>query len=159
MTEMTGEKSSRVQEIESQIDRYLEQLSLNIKHSDDINNYLGVTETQLRGFSAEDCEIAAILLSEYSLTIQTKFNKLYAMVNWVDSNINYLISDKVGSYSGYSYEERKNAAIKDNQVTFKLSKFKSEVILEKDTLWDISRKVEGMAKFYMELGKGKRWNR
>ena len=160
MTEKTGDSSSeRLQQIEQKIDKYIEELSLNLKHSDSINKYIGVSEEQLRGFTAEECEMAAILLNEYSITIQTKYNKLHAMINWIDSNINWMIADKVGSFKGYSYEERKIAATKDNSATYKLSKLRADTLLEKDTLYDLSRKIEGMAKFYAELSKGKRWNR
>lgn len=150
--------AQRLAEVEQQIEEYRLSLNLPLHKPKNIERFLTNSFEELNGLDCEDCFNVSIELAKYSFFVQQENNKLVSMINWIESNIDWIIADKVGEYKGYSFAERKLAAMKDNDVTQKMEKTKSDLLVRRNYLFALSDKVDKIAKYYNDLGNKKKWS-
>jgi hypothetical protein len=153
MTE-TGQNNldQRLLELESKIESYKKSLGIP-KINIVPDEYLTASQDEMKGMPKHDCICAAIQLEQFAFSVQEELNKINSIILWAESNIKSIIADKLNNYSGYSYEERKNKAIKDSPVCMRLDGVRVEYQVRKTTLDNLVFIVNNMARYYNEMGR------
>lgn len=146
-------------EIEAELENYIASLAITPVKISPIQKILESDRGELIRMTASECEQNALLLTQCGMDSQVKYNKLYAVIQWIDSMIDDMITPVVSNYNGYSYEERKKSAILDNSAAKYLHDRKRELVLKKDSMFGLINKLDVMAKFYGEMAKSKKWSK
>jgi hypothetical protein len=88
----------------------------------------------------DECARARFVLCQFSTSIQRAYNRQIARMNWAESNIDIIVD--TSQYSGASYNERRIAAIKGNDVARKLYDLKMKAQAAADNLSYIPDKIK-----------------
>lgn len=145
-----------------ELDRILDEYE--VKHGikdfkcEDIDPYLSLTRNELSKMSASDCGEVAFLIERTSLYIQKLINKETARINWAETSMEFLIADKLNNYGGQyaTYQEKKNAAIKDNSVCCKYMNVKVNAQKVVDRMAYLPQRLNSLAKTLESLQQSKR---
>lgn len=116
-----------------------------------IEDYLNLTREEIKKLSPEDCGEIAYIVARYAYYLQDKHNRQIANMNRAEANIKIIIADKIDQYTGYGYEEKKNKAIKDNELAMKLEYVRVNAKLRSDYLFMQAQRVEFMAKLLNDM--------
>jgi hypothetical protein len=113
---------------------------------------------ELRKMNAEECGETAFLLAQFSLFLQKEYNTENSRLNWCQEQINKTIANTtLQQGSKYSpYEERKNLAIREDAVAYKLNDIKVYVHARLDRLYFLAQHVQFLSKTLIELQQTKR---
>ncbi len=127
MNEWSGGGNVSLKETIEQIDKSLEEYEKNCGipntgANEEIEKYFNLSRTQLQKLSADECGEMAYMLAQYNFHLQKCSNTETSRRNWAEDMLKKMTISKVGDYRGYSYEERRLAAIADNEATVKLDK-------------------------------------
>jgi hypothetical protein len=134
---VTGQNNleERIGELDKELDEI--QDIIKIPHNlIDISEFLNRSIEDIRQLKPNECEEIAILLGEYAITLKSKLNKMLAKRNWLQSNIQWM-------------GRTENAQ--------KLTKLKVDLSLQIDSIYGLSEQISGLAKYYNDLGKTKKW--
>lgn len=149
---MANEAINRLDEINALLDEYQKSIYIPRQTVDSkIEEYLNLTREQIRKLSPEDCGEIAYVVSRFASYIQEKVNRQTAVMGWAEANIKIIIADKIDQYTGYGYEEKKNKAIKDNEVARELEKVRTHAKLRSDELFMQAQRIEFMAKLLNDM--------
>lgn len=106
--------------------------------------------------SSEECGQAAITLQKFAFFLQKTVNRETSKVKWAEASILKTISGDILFQKGYGFEERKLAAIKNNDAATKLQSLKIKHELRAERILYLSSKIESLSKAFLELQKSKR---
>ena len=147
----------RLEEVNTIINDYVKKLGVNIQaSSDDISHYFSMTSDQIRAITAEECDIAVILLNQKSTQLQVELNHHNRIKNWAEENINAFISNKLSHYQFVKYEAKRIAAIQQNEYTNKLHMISRTAQSYLDALEYLPMSIKNHADFFLTLSKTKR---
>lgn len=118
--------------------------------------YLEMAPAEMKTLTLEECCEAGILLNRYAAFVQQCFNLELSRVNWAEDKIKIAIAKVTQNYKGASYEERKAAAIKDDEYATSLLSVKRWAQAVADRLSFMSHRIEAIAKSYQYLSQTKR---
>lgn len=165
MTQQTGQEESqtidaRLKKIDEILETYEGKLGLGrIGPPSEIDKYLNLDRQGLAKLTAEECGDAAYILTRFAHYIQRELNKETSRITWANDLLPIMIANEVGKYKGYSYEERKYQAIKNNSAALKLHQIKSYAQQRRDRLEYQAMYVENTARRLDSLQQTKRRDR
>lgn len=113
---------------------------------------------QIEKLSPQDCAAAALILNELSFHVQRAYNRETARVNWSESTIKSVVANEVQGYKGYSYAERLEQAIKNNEHAIKLKKINIYAKQRADRLSFLSSNISNRADIFLAVQRSKRIN-
>lgn len=161
---MNGEVKSNQVSLKEQLanldqilDEYEKSHGFTIRNENNIEKYLNLSIDELRKMTNSEIGEAAYSLSRYSVYIQKQHNIETVRMNWAEHRIKKIISKELIQYKNvYSYEERKQLAIANNDVAVKLDDIRNYAKARSDRIAFISSKINEMAKYLIELQKARR---
>lgn len=106
--------------------------------------------------SSEQCGEAAITLQKFAFFLQKTVNRESSKMKWAEATMLKTISGDILFQKGYGFEERKLAAIKNNDAATKLQNLKIKHELRAERICYLSSKIESLSKAFLELQKSKR---
>ncbi len=121
----------------------------------EVARYLNVTLGDLRGWAAEQLGEGAVLLARYAHFLQVEYNRQEMRVNWCEAEIKRTVGPDLFQQKGYSYEERKLAAVRQSGYAMRVNDLLVYARGLKDELAYLSSRVEFMGKAYMALQQTK----
>jgi hypothetical protein len=167
---MTGEtelknRSAASEQLEKW-DRILDEYETSIGLVPFINGYsnpdamkmMHMDRGQIEKLSPQDCASSALILNELSFHIQRAYNREIARVNWSESTIKSVVANEVQSYKGYSYAERLEQAVKNNEHAMKLKKINIYAKQRADRLSFLASNVNNRADIFLAVQRSKRIN-
>lgn len=147
----------RLEEVNVIINDYVKKLGVNIQaSSDDISHYFSMSADQIRSITAEECDIAVILLNQKATQIQVEINHHNRIKNWAEENINAFISNKLSHDQFIKYEAKRIVAIQQNDYTNKLHLISRTAKSYLDALEYLPMSIKNHADFFLSLSKSKR---
>jgi hypothetical protein len=112
---------------------------------------LTLTGEDIKMFTAEQCDEAAMDLANYSMYIQRVFNKEKSIVRWLEAKINLTIASELNSYEGYySHEQRRYVAIVNNSYAKELEEFRINSQMKVDMLDGLNYQINQQCKVLLE---------
>jgi hypothetical protein len=147
---------SRVDGFDSNLDSFLEKLGVNSNFTEDdvgveSRRWLNLSPSQLRKCSLNEVGEGAYVLSQLAFRLQIAMNRENARMKWAEESIKKIISPVIGQYVGTTYDERRVAAIRDNDAANKLDKVRVDSMAKGERLLFLSSKVESMSRSLMSL--------
>lgn len=148
----------RHEELLAELDRRQASLALPPIRSDqesEVTGLLEVSRAQIRGMTAEECHEAAILLQQEAFHLQRYVNRCQAQVDWIESNIVYLLAPAEAAQRYVSPATRRALAVRNNPVAWE---FHSRQVKARTLAADIaylSSRVEWQAKFFDNMARTK----
>lgn len=132
----------------------------NIKYSDNVKQFLELNADQLRGMSAEECNIGSFELSRYASMIQKECNTANRDLYWAKHNLEIIVSKNADGFDKYKkFEERRGLVIAENEYAQSLNKLILESELRIQTLNFLSGKINTIANYLSELAQTKRYQK
>lgn len=114
---------------------------------------LDVTREQMRAMSPLEVAEGGVLLRAMAYHLQRRHARLEAVISWLDRNIESVIAPTVGGLPGWSLEERRPLAIRQNETARALAVVRSRLeSMSKDLQWQSSR-VEGLAASFESMSR------
>ena len=81
---------------------------------EELEQYLCMDRQQIEAIGSTDALQIAIRLQQFGFHIQRSQNREQARMSWAKAVMKKVIADDVQNYTGVSYEERMNRAVKHN---------------------------------------------
>lgn len=108
-------------ELDTILDEYVNRVGVRlvVDHSE-ADEFMSMSRADMKRLSPEDCGEGAYLLSRMAGYIQEQLNKDLARVEWAERKISFIANVSARQYGNNQYEERKMAAIRENEFTRKL---------------------------------------
>lgn len=151
---------ARLSQVTDSLDGYAENLGLPKTLAGTVENEVGrlldMAPEVLWKLSGTECGEAAFLLTRFAMHLQNAVNREQARVRWSEESVKKIIAPTVGQQKGYSYEERKMAAIRENDAATKIESLRVKAQLRIDRISYLSAKVESLAKALISLQQSKR---
>lgn len=149
--------NKRLEEVNIIINDYVKKLGIDIQPSSyDISHYFSMNADQIRSITAEECDIAVILLNQKATQIQVEINHHNRIKNWAEENINAFISSKLSHDQFIKYEAKRIIAIQQNDYTNKLHMISRTAQSYLDALEYLPMSIKNHADFFLTLSKTKR---
>ncbi|MDX1472365.1 MAG: hypothetical protein R3213_12770 [Flavobacteriaceae bacterium] len=117
---------------------------------------LDVARTNIGKLTPEECYEKAMQLLTYSFYLQRLCNRLTSEIKWCDAAIDNAIAGSVGNQSGYSYQERKNKAVKQNDYACKINTKRVSCDLKLTRISFLTSKIDKFAEVLIEASRYKR---
>jgi hypothetical protein len=151
------ESKELVTVVDKVLDEYENSIGLSYtKIHDEAEQYLTYTHEQINKMDSYACDTAAATLNQLAYHIQKNINKEVARVNWCEAKVKQTLANVLHKYPGYSYEERKNAAAKDNEYTTKLENIRIYAAARADRLNSLSYSVNSLAKTFSSMAQNRK---
>lgn len=149
---------NRVAELDKILDEYLATHGVGNKAyglllTNESEPLLKLSRDDIRHMSPQECNEAAYVLGRLSLSITTENNKQKARMEWCKSQIDKTIATQINDYKDYSYEAKKNQAIKANDYARKLNDIRIQAEARYNSLAYVAKEVQ----FLANLLKDQRW--
>lgn len=152
--ESVQKKHEKFQEL---LNKHLDSLVLSkINQPQDIELYLNLNRDQLAKLSDTECGEIAYIIGQYAFFIQKEENQLAAQLNWIKTYLNQLVLPVVGNYKGYSLDERRAQAERDNEAAQSLIQLQKLLQGKLDASKYLSQRIEFLAKVLIGLQNSKR---
>lgn len=117
---------------------------------------LSLPPSELRKMSAVQAGEAAFVMGQYSHRLQQVVNRELSKAIWAAENIKKIIAPRVGGYKGVSFEERRLAAVYDNEAAAKLETIRVQCQIKAERLSFLSTKADNLAKTLQSIAASKR---
>lgn len=158
---MPGENESspietRLEQVEKILAEYersvgMPELLITETDKNESSDILAINLAHLQKMTPRECQEKAFAIQRYSYFVQRSINKEQSRVRWVEENIKSIIAPRLGQQKGYSFEERKLTAVRENDVAMKLDKIRVHAQLRIDRLSFLTNRLDGMAKALMNI--------
>ncbi len=136
------EKISKLDEMIHKFHAFAELPEQTSKHS--VSDYLNMSRTEIEALTAEGAAGAALELSLYGYHLQKVSNKNRARMKWCESELKRVFGELSRTYNLYSYEEKKNAIIHDNEYATKLHSFIMECSARDESLYGVALQLKAI---------------
>ena len=110
----------------------------------------------LSKLSAEQCGEASVVLEQFSFYLQKIMNRESSKIKWSNEAINKIIGSTILFQKGYGFEERRIAAIRENDAATKLQNIKVKHELRAERISYLSSKIDSLSKSFIALQQTKR---
>ena len=120
------------------------------------HQFLNMNRNEIEKMSPEDCAQAALILNGLAFHVQRAYNREIARVNWSESSMKEIVASEVQSYKGYSYNERFQQAVKNNEHSRSLNKIKRYAQQRADRLSFLSSSLSNRADIFLAVQRSKR---
>ncbi len=101
----------------------------------------------------EECGEASIILTNFCYFLQKDINKHHRTAKFCEENIRAMIGAKSAGYASYSWQERREMALKDNEVALMLDKIRVDSLMKiEETNYLVSR-IRDSAESYVNYGR------
>jgi hypothetical protein len=152
--------NTRVQELYGNLTEFYRKSGIgDVTQSTHASQYMNMTEKEMRALTDQDCGEAATSLAQMAFNVQKEYNYHAALANRLRGAVTQMITKEVARMVGSSYEERKQKAIRDNEITNQLDLKAAEHQMKADSLVFLAKHIESVANKFTELGKSKRGSR
>lgn len=157
---MSGEQKSVeefVKDAEEILENYAESKGVKTKNikEDVADRYIEMEQENLRSLSAQECDEAAFLIAQKSITIQKEINKQTSINNWAKAILDLKVAKHAQQYQG-SFLQKEKQAISDNDGFLKMEKVRRESQMRIDRLSGIPFHLDKLIKILMDLSQSKR---
>jgi len=113
--------------------------------------YLNLTYEQIKSMTIEQAAEIACDLAIFATGLQKNLNQHIARVNWCDGNLRIVYGQECHKYPAYSYAEKQDAVIVNNEYATKLFQLKMKAQLVIDRLNYIPSKIDFIIKQLNQL--------
>ena len=142
------------------LEQYAKQCALPTEQHEESSNeatrLLTITPSQLKKFNENECGEAAIMLCQFALFLQQKVNRENVIIKWCEEALKKILAKKVSNYKGNSYEERRLAAIHDNDAAARIDTIRVEAELRLSRIAYLSINTTTIAKQISLLQQSRR---
>lgn len=150
----------RLEQLSNDLDDYARSLGfpgkLPAEVESEVARLLALTPGQLSRLSAIECSEGAFLLCRFATHLQNALNREQARLRWAEECIRKIIAPHLAQQKGYSFEERKLLAVRDNDAASNIDTLRVKAQLRIERVSYLSNKVENMARSLMALAQSKR---
>ncbi len=147
----------KLKQINEYLDKYEANLGIpQVKFHNDAEQYFNMSQIVLVKLTAEECDEAAIVLSQYSFHLQRAYNKELAVFNWLEEILNLAVNKQLSQYTAPSAAERKLCVINGDDYANKLNRLRLYVKLRIDKISYLSNKVEHLANTFKDMKQTRR---
>lgn len=138
------------------LDKYEE--SLGFIESNQAFTIINLPFRELNKLTPDLCCEYSILLTQFNFYIQQQINKERSKIFWLEEKIKKIIRSRLNQQKGYSYDERRMAAIAEDNVASQLEDHKIQIQLKLSRIEYLTDKIKNLADKLIELAKFKRRN-
>lgn len=117
---------------------------------------MGLRAAELHGMTAVEAGEAATVLAGLAFHVQRKQNRWLSVAKWCDQSVRHVIAREVGNVRGYSYEERRSLAVRNDDVALKLEAVRLKAELQLTDLSYYANRIEYFARSFENLSQLKR---
>ena len=136
------------------LDEYEKAIGLNYTSiTDEAEKYLTYSQAQIEKMTHQECASASILLSQLSFHLQRSVNKERARAGWCGAKIREFTGRKMSGYVAYSYEERREMALSESDVSQKLERLRVQVLARVDRLTELTFPINAMSKTFQVMSQ------
>jgi hypothetical protein len=114
---------------------------------------------EVRRLAPVDLGYAALALSQFAFRLQRAVNRELARVTWAAESVRSVIARTVAKYPGYSFEERRLQAVRDNDVATRLDQIRVRAQLRVDRLSYLSGRASDMARTLLSIKNSRQGDR
>lgn len=136
--------------ISESLDRYEASLGMpgtvNAQIQKRATELLNLSPSDLEKMSGEDCSMAAYVLYQFSWHIQRALNREHSTIAWAENRVKKIISSSMSAQQGYSFEERKMNAIRNDPGAQAVEKIRINAVLKASRIEYMPSKIEATAK-------------
>jgi hypothetical protein len=115
--------------------------------------------TKLRTLSSIDLAENAVMLSCYSIYLLSQENRCRSYSDWCESNIKYIVGQKIREVSGYGFQEKDIQIRSNDDTACGLEKMKLIAQTKLNTIYLLSHKIQFLVKSIEQLCYEKGRNR
>lgn len=151
-----GFVESKISDFFSKIDKSIGSLGFSNTKNQEAIQALNLTYEQLKKIEPKECVILCYALNQYSLYIQTLYNRADSIKKWLDHNLNVIYYKNIGNHIGY-LEEKKMCILNENTYAQELYKRLLETTVKLTELNNISNKISQLSFTLSELSKVKKY--
>lgn len=112
-----------IAELDAKLEDYETQLGLPkmgpFTNENEVTKLFGMTTEDIRAMSRDEQAEAVVLLEDYQIYLQRVMNREQARIDWCNNFIDRVIAKRIMTYKGYSVDERRMQAIRDNDAATK----------------------------------------
>jgi hypothetical protein len=112
---------------------------------------LGMAPSAVRKMGAVECGESAYVLGQFAFRLQQAQNREQGRVTWATEAVKRTIAPRVDKYSGYSFEERKLKAVRDDEAASKLDAIRVRAQMRLDRLSFMAARADGLVKTLLSL--------
>lgn len=150
-------KESELADFMKVLDSYAEKVSINkFKNNESVDLILESSEEDRLGWSDEILENKAFILYNYGAYLQRCLNQQQVKLKWAQSNLRVLYGRESSNYDRWSYVERQDQILANNEAALVLHK----IIMNAETriaqLDHITKYISEMGHCLKDLAKSKR---
>lgn len=139
--------------LDDKLDEFEKRISLpRIGVVDQAEKYLNLDVSSVK-MTPEEFGEAAVTLSRHSLYVQKCCNKETSRILWLDKRIKDIITPRLNQQKGYSYVEKRDSAIREDDVASRLETERVRCEIRAARLSYLASKVEALAEKYMEMSR------
>lgn len=109
-------------------------------------NILTIEPEMLKRMGAAQCSEAAVVLIQYAFYLQRVANRLQSRIRWAEESVRKTIAPILGEQRGYSFEERRLQAVRQDEAASKADEIRVKAQLKLDRVSYLSTKVESMSR-------------
>jgi hypothetical protein len=121
-----------------------------------VQSYLEMSRDNLEKVSPEEIVNIVYILQQYCFHLQRLINREHARHNWAEAWLQRLGGEKVGNYTGYSYQERLSQAIHEYDYLQKLFSIKLQTKERIDRLSFLPNRLTEMGNSLIEMCKARK---
>lgn len=141
-----------LKEVDAKLDQYEQQLGLPklgpFQNESETTALFGMTTAEIRGMSRDEQAEAVLLLQDYTIYLQRVMNREQSRITWCNQTIDRIIAPHVMGYRGYSVEERRIQAIRDNDAASKVKRLLNEAELRLNRISFLPAKIDALARAF-----------
>jgi hypothetical protein len=138
----------KLRQVEEQLDAYKERIGLNIPNliENNIQDCLSLTRKQLAKTPVLELAGMKIEIGAFLVYLQGEYNKHKSRYNWCENELNRCVAKVLNEYPGYSFQERRLAAIYNGDYTEKVEALRIRTQLALDNLDFVVARLESFKK-------------
>ena len=109
----------------------------------------------LKRMTRSECGEAAVVLIQFAFHLQRASNRQQSRIRWAEETVKKIIAPTLGQQKGYSYEERRIQAVRQDEAAQKTDDIRVKAQLRMERINYLSTKAEAMSKALTALQHSK----
>ena len=128
-----------------------------IKKNEDVERLLSLSYDEIKHINKDEALAGAYILFGYAHYVQNVLNREKAVLDWSESSVYYIVSDKLNNYGdGYTkWEQKYYSAVKENPLAREIFKLKTHCLSRVNTLNKTVEKIERQANILEQIARAK----
>ncbi len=152
----SGFIESKMSSFITKLDELIDSIGFSNTKNDEAISAMNLTYEQLKRIEPKECLILCYSLNQYSLYIQTLYNRAENIKKWIEHNLSVIYSKHLKDYQGY-IEEKKLCILNENTYAAELYQRLLDANAKLIELNSISQKIYQLSYTLSELSKVKKY--